>query len=93
MDTPFEQPRQMSEAEMEAIRNYYQKVQEHFVALQTYHRQLQDLYRALCEQNLIVQVLYHQVMESLAHSTQVEDHVMRAYDQAVRGPIISRFIS
>src|SRR5947207_13725597 len=84
MDTPFEQPGHISEAEMENFQNYYQKVQEHFHALQAYHHRLQNLYRTLHEHNFSVQVLYHQVRESFDHTKQVPDHVLRAYQQAVR---------
>ncbi|TMD37578.1 MAG: hypothetical protein E6J04_03760, partial [Chloroflexi bacterium] len=65
MDIPFEERKQLSDAEREEIRNYYRKMQEHFHGLQAYHLLLDDLYHELLEYHYFVEDLYHTTMESL----------------------------
>src|SRR6266480_7037406 len=84
MDIPFEERKQLSDAEREEIRNYYRKMQEHFHGLQAYHLLLDDLYHELLEYHYFVEDLYHKAMESLDHPTQENGYAMKAYDHARR---------
>lgn len=84
MDNPFEQRKQLSDAEREEMRNYYRRMQEHFHGLQAYHRLLDDLYHELLEHHYWVEDLYHEAMESLDHPTQENSHALKDYDYARR---------
>src|SRR5258708_36217397 len=84
MDTPFEERKQLSDAEREEVRISYRKVQEYFHGLQAYHLLLDDLYHQLLEYHYFVEDLYHKAMESLDPPTQENSHALKDYEHAVR---------
>ena len=84
MGIPFEERKQLSDAEREEVRIYYRKVQEHFHGLQAYHLLLDDLYHKLLENHYFVEDLFHEAMESLDRPTQENSHALKDYEHAVR---------
>ena len=84
MDTPFEECKQLSDAEKEEVRNNYRQMQEYFHGLQTYHRLLDDLYHELLEHHYFVEDRYHEAMESLERPPQEYDHALKDYYHAAR---------